>query len=414
MKIILGKGRFAGPISGADETLVTYATQLQHDGQQVEVVLLYPHAATDPYFKRLKAAGVPVTVIARGSWLKMLLRTMRNRLPHVPTAPRRLLQKTAASLSTNYIEAAKKYFECCGADCVHIVTPDPASMTLIRAAHAAKIPVMYQELGTPDFLPELNFYYDELQQVLPLCGCVAALSPRLAQGFVQKRNWDRPLVLPLIVDAPAISVKRNSPETGIRFGFAGRLEYGKGPLLLVDAFARLCHEYKLDWTLSLVGTGPQHAEVQTRIRFHGMEKQCHIENLYHDSQGRSQWMQSIDVFVLPSLAEGTPNSIIEAMSHGVPTIASAVGGIPDVLNEQCGILLPPNDIGSLGHAMRKLGNDSGLRARMGAASCERYQSIFAPPAVLSILKATYTNLSLPEEAPCLFSEDHPWHPGSVV
>lgn len=64
MRILLGKGQFMGPISGADETLVAYATQLQQDGHSVSVLLMYPHSPRDQYFTRLSKAGIPVSSIA--------------------------------------------------------------------------------------------------------------------------------------------------------------------------------------------------------------------------------------------------------------------------------------------------------------------------------------------------------------
>ncbi len=60
MKIILCKGQFPGPISGADEILVNYATQLQRHGFSVSVLLLYPHLPQDHYYLRLQEAGVSV------------------------------------------------------------------------------------------------------------------------------------------------------------------------------------------------------------------------------------------------------------------------------------------------------------------------------------------------------------------
>ena len=64
MKIILCKSQLDGPISGADETLVTYAAQLQKAGQSVSVLLMYLHAEEDQYYQRLLECGVPVYWIA--------------------------------------------------------------------------------------------------------------------------------------------------------------------------------------------------------------------------------------------------------------------------------------------------------------------------------------------------------------
>jgi glycosyltransferase involved in cell wall biosynthesis len=100
-------------------------------------------------------------------------------------------------------------------------------------------------------------------------------------------------------------------------------------------------------------------------------------------------MERLDIFALPSLTEGTPNTIVEAMSHGVPTIASAVGGIPDLINAETGILFPPGDEQALGDAMARLAKDAGLRKKMGRAAREKYELMFAPNVVLPLLLDFY-------------------------
>jgi hypothetical protein len=64
MRIVLGKGQVLGPISGADETLVTYAVQLQKAGHSVSVLLMYRSGKNDPYAQRLLDSGVPIAWIA--------------------------------------------------------------------------------------------------------------------------------------------------------------------------------------------------------------------------------------------------------------------------------------------------------------------------------------------------------------
>src|SRR5438132_9861725 len=64
MRILLCKGQIYGPISGSDETLVTYAAQLRRAGHDVSVLLMYLHAEEDQYYQRLLEADVPVSWIA--------------------------------------------------------------------------------------------------------------------------------------------------------------------------------------------------------------------------------------------------------------------------------------------------------------------------------------------------------------
>jgi glycosyltransferase involved in cell wall biosynthesis len=104
-------------------------------------------------------------------------------------------------------------------------------------------------------------------------------------------------------------------------------------------------------------------------------------------------MQRLDIFALPSLTEGTPNTIVEAMSHGVPTIASAVGGIPDLINAETGILCPAGDVAALAEAITRLAKDKELRLKMGQAARTRYEQLFSPQAVLPILLDTYNRVA---------------------
>ena len=83
---------------------------------------------------------------------------------------------------------------------------------------------------------------------------------------------------------------------------------------------------------------------------------------YDGAVGCSAFMRTLDVFVLPSFAEGTSKSVIEAMAHGLPIITTSVG-------------------------------DPALRKRMGQAARDRYLKLFAPNAVLSMLVDTYARVA---------------------
>src|SRR6185295_15213545 len=78
MKIALCKSHFFGPVSGADEILVTYAIRLQKEGQDVQVVLLYKPSENDPFYKRLQQAGVAVSYIIQRSFAFMILLNLRQ------------------------------------------------------------------------------------------------------------------------------------------------------------------------------------------------------------------------------------------------------------------------------------------------------------------------------------------------
>ena len=103
-------------------------------------------------------------------------------------------------------------------------------------------------------------------------------------------------------------------------------------------------------------------------------------------------MESLDVFVLPSFTEGTPNSIIEAMACSKPIIASDVGGIPDMVGDDAGILVPPGDISALASAMLRLSQQPESRQQMGQAAYRQYERLFSPEAVVPLMLETYARV----------------------
>jgi glycosyltransferase involved in cell wall biosynthesis len=406
MKIALCKSILAGPVSGADEIMVNYATHLHGAGHEVAVVLLYPPAPDDQFYKRLRGAGVEVLCVVETSALYAILRTVRDLFFSlflfvylVPRSFERLrkfwqfVQRLTARL---YVRRCRRFFARHRPTLLHVFTPDAGTTLMIRAGHELGIPVLYHEMGTPHYMPALDVYYKELAKVLPLCDEFAALSPLLARQWAERFPFLRSVsVLPLLMDDCDGLVRAPDPRTRPAetvFGFAARIEEGKGPLALIDALAELQHG-GAEALVRMAGTGPQLQEVKARVRALSLGDACEFVGFYTDPVGRSAFMQSLDVFVLPSLAEGTPNSIIEAMAHGLPVIATEVGGIPDLLSHDSGILVPPGDTAALAEAMRRLASDPHLRSAMGSAARERYLKLSSPDAVLPVLQITYLRLA---------------------
>ena len=112
-----------------------------------------------------------------------------------------------------------------------------------------------------------------------------------------------------------------------------------------------------DVHVRLAGTGPAVQEVKARVRQLGLNGSWEFVGSYEGTVGCSAFMRTLDVFVLPSFAEGTSKSVIEAMAHGLPIITTNVGGLPDLLTPGAGILIPPGDSSALADAMQCLASD---------------------------------------------------------
>ena len=419
MKVILCKGQFQGPISGADETLVSYATNLRRAGHSVSVLLMYPHSPEDHYYDRLRAAGVPVTTLAADLVRNSLDMGRRLGLGVLRVSPwtghhvRSNAQRVATVLASRYYARCRDYLRLSGADLVHVFTPDPSAMVMIRAASAAGVPALYHELGTPYDPPDYRPFYEQFTSVLPLCAEVAALSPLLARKCREHLPRGSAIsVLPILTEvlrdggAPPVA-----PGQSVTVGFASRIEHLKGPMVLLEAFAAACGKHR-DLRLKIAGSGSLKQSLAERAAALGVASRCQFVGVYTDHEERLSFMQGLDVFALPSLTEGTPNSLVEAMSHGLPVMASAVGGVPDFVTPEVGVLVPPGDAAALADELVILAADPGLRARMGRAARRRYAELFLPDVVLPMLLETYERVASKRNGrpapPLVGGFRHPW------
>ena len=99
-----------------------------------------------------------------------------------------------------------------------------------------------------------------------------------------------------------------------------------------------------------------------------------------------------DVAVLTSANEGTPVSLIEAAAAGSPAVATAVGGVADVVAPETGILVASGDSAAVADALVRLADDPGLRARMGAAASERALRRYSAARLIADIDALYGEL----------------------
>ena len=396
MKIILCKSHLDGPISGADETLVTYAAQLQKAGESVSVLLMYLHAEEDQYYQRLLESDVPVSWIASnlaqnslGAGRKLAARMFQS-FPGSKPFVRRKTQLVLSAVANSYYRDCRKFLEREKPDVVHVMTPNAGATVMIRAAHDARVPVIYQELGIPYHPPEFD-YYGDFTSVLPLCSEVAALSPRLIEECRDKLPSCRSLsVLPIMSQefsngdghAPC------HPDDKITFGFAARIEKLKGPLELIEALALACRQ-QTNIFVNLAGDGSQRHNIAARVKALSVASHYRYHGVYTHPEECRAFMNSLDVFVMPSFTEGTPNSVVEAMACGKPIIASTVGGIPDMIGEDAGMLVAPGEVNELAAAMLSLARDSELRKRMGVAARNRYRELFSPKVVMPLMLDIY-------------------------
>ncbi len=138
-----------------------------------------------------------------------------------------------------------------------------------------------------------------------------------------------------------------SPQAKL-VGFIGRLEKVKGGAQFIDA-ALSALETRKDLHFLLIGDGSQKPVLEEMVEKSGQQSHFHFTGYLSDP---TEAFNSLDLYVLSSLDEGIPLTLLEAMSFGIPVIATKVGGVPEVItNGLNGILLPPDNAPAMAAAI---------------------------------------------------------------
>jgi len=168
--------------------------------------------------------------------------------------------------------------------------------------------------------------------------------------------------------------KLGFPTTGVLFGVVARLEKWKGYTYLLPAAYHLIDEFP-QAKFVFVGDGSLRQQIVEEIRQRGLENHFLLLGFRDDVQ---EILPALDVFVLPSLTEGLPNAVLEAMACSKPVIATAVGGVREVVEDGItGFLVPPRDSEALYQAMRRLLLDVQLAQQMGREGRRRVEEFFS-------------------------------------
>jgi glycosyltransferase involved in cell wall biosynthesis len=147
----------------------------------------------------------------------------------------------------------------------------------------------------------------------------------------------------------------------------------KATPVLVKAFIALA-AHRPDLQLLMIGDGDDRPRCEELVKRSGVGRQVEFAGYRTDI---CEQLGRADAFVLPSVNENLPLALLQAMATGMPCIAAQVGGMPEMLAGDCGLLVPPGDIHSLSTAMGRLADEPLLAARIGAAARNRVAETFS-------------------------------------
>lgn len=216
---------------------------------------------------------------------------------------------------------------------------------------------------------------DPLKRVLikpfsMLCEKFTVVGPEVADYFIQEIGVpkNRVFTIPNGIDIQKFDIKSDSirqelgfQEDEIVFGIVARLEKEKDHRTLMNAF-KLAENQIPQIRLLIVGDGSLRKELEDYAKHMKISDKV----LFLGTKDIPELLSAIDVFVLSSIEEGLPISLVEAMAARKPVISTNVGSIKHLIqNEINGILVPPKNEMAIGNAMLRLTRNPGLRKEMG-------------------------------------------------
>lgn len=329
-------------VGGAEKTLFNLATLLDPKDFTVSgVISLKPEG---DYARRLREAGVKVETLgahsARPRDAKALAAIIKRERPDLVHA----LMYQAIQVARMAKPQAGVPFKLVSSPRVNYRTRGALTLAFDRWQKDRDDLVISEAQASADFLIKKQGYDPRKVKVI--------------RNGIETAGW------------PASRVDRAKHRLELRLGAndllvgaVGRLDAQKGFDVLVEAMAAL---KSFPIKCVILGEGPERGRLENLVRKHQLEKSVWLLGERADVPS---WLSSFDVYCLPSRWEGLPNALLEAMALGLPVVASAVDGVPEVIdNDKNGLLVPPDSPSSLSAVLRRLVGELPLRGRLGPAA----------------------------------------------
>jgi glycosyltransferase involved in cell wall biosynthesis len=342
--------------AGAETQLVTLALALPAQSYEVRIVLLKHR---NDFADVLAAAGIPVVALRRrgpadGAAVLRLAREVRRFRPHV----------------------------------VHSFL-FPANLLAALVGRAARVPrvIVSQRSSYEATLASPWRGLARLGHRLADCVVVnsrAALEEEIAAGCPPR----------LLVHVPNAAPDRGSGPEGRPDGIPaggfvlslGQLDSRKGHRVLIAAWPAVVRAQPAA-RLVLVGDGPCRGELEAQARALGVTASVTFAGFRAPAD---PFLSASRLLVQPSLTEGMPNAVLEAMSAGRPVVASRIGGVPElVVHEETGLLVAPGDPEALAAAIVRMLSDPAGAVRMGTAGAARARALFSIESMRRAIESIY-------------------------
>ena len=339
---VLHVAKVAG-ISGSENHLLLLLPALRERGYDVRFAMLHedePGAAE--FASRLREGGIPVD-------------ELRFRAAAAPLAAgrlARLMRRHAPEIAHTHL--------------VH------ADFLGLPAARAARVPVLASTKHGFNAFRDRRAFAAADRRVAGLADLHIAISAGLARYLAEREGLDEERFE--IVHYGIVAGSEPPPPPGApRLAVVGRLVPIKGHATLLEALAAAQRRVP-GLTLEVAGDGPLDAGLREAAARHGVADAVTFLGRVAPA---TPVLERAELVVVPSLGEGFGMVALEAMERGRAVVASAVGGLPEIVDDgRTGLLVPTGDAGALAAAIVELASDPARTAAMGAAGRERAVTAF--------------------------------------
>lgn len=220
---------------------------------------------------------------------------------------------------------------------------------------------------------------------------VVAVSEDIQRILLQAKGYLQPQV-PVIhngIDLPMWTPIRERPSTPFCIGSVGRCVPVKDFPLFI-AIGKALIKAGEEVRLVVLGEGPQKAELKAMVKREGLDA---VVSFAEPCADPTSFYRSLDLYLNTSKHEGIPLSVLEAMAHGIPVVAPAVGGIPEILRDrEDGFLVARRTAPAFAEACQRVMHDHETYASMGMRARKRVESEFSSEKMAASYLALYRKL----------------------
>jgi len=260
------------------------------------------------------------------------------------------------------------------------------------ASKMAKVPVVTTLHGWTGHNKMVRFYEKLDLWMVKKMNHIVSASPAIVEHLKISGLDGKASFVPNAVDTEKFAPDKGKRDLRNEFnlgdalvvGTVGRLSIEKGHIYLVKAFKEIRSAIP-SIKLLIVGKGNLRQDLENEAKKLGIEKDVVFAGPQKDIPSA---YGSMDIFVLPSLTEGLPLVLLEAMAMGLPVVATKVGGVPYVIDGKEGILVPPGNIEELKDAIISMARDANLRRSSGEEGRRKVLSVFS----LEVFYQKYINV----------------------